>query len=128
MSWPAGISAAVLLAIGAGGGEAGAQSQGPADAQPGAQAAMLQCAAALVSIGDTRDQVLAKCGSPVKIERSTAFVRSMAWVNGVPVAAGNSLIEVPVELWLYSLGPGQSLRRVRFESGRVVAIEVLGND
>lgn len=92
-----------------------------------AQVDSLQCATALVSIGDTRDQVQAKCGNPAHVERSTAFVRSMAWVNGVPVAAGNSLIEVPVELWLYDFGPGHPTQRVRFESGRVVAIEALGN-
>ena len=69
---------------------------------------------------------MAKCGNPSDIERSTAFVQSMAWVNGVPVSAGNTLIEVPVELWLYNFGPSQLMRRVRFESGRVVLIEILG--
>jgi hypothetical protein len=86
----------------------------------------LQCGSTLVGTGDTRDQVMAKCGNPSDIERSTAFVQAMAWVNGVPVSAGNSLIEVPVELWLYNFGPSQLMRRVRFESGRVVLIETLG--
>ena len=90
-----------------------------------AQLDSLQCATALVSIGDTRDQVQVKCGTPAKVERSTALVQSMAWVNGVPVAAGDSLIEVPVELWLYDAGPGQPPHRLRFESGRVVGIEAL---
>jgi hypothetical protein len=85
----------------------------------------LQCGTALVNIGDTRDQVQLKCGNPANVQRSTAFVRSMAWVNGVPVAAGDSLIEVPVELWLYDAGPGQPPHRLRFESGRVVGIEAL---
>jgi hypothetical protein len=90
------------------------------------QADSFQCGTAAVSGGDTRDQVSAKCGSPSSIERSTAFVPSVAWVNGVPVSAGNTLIEVPVELWLYNFGPSKLMRRVRFESGRVVAIEILG--
>jgi hypothetical protein len=90
------------------------------------QADALQCGSTLVGTGDTRDQVMAKCGNPSDIERSTAFVQSMAWVNGVPVSAGNTLIEVPVELWLYNFGPSQLMRRVRFESGRVVLIEILG--
>jgi hypothetical protein len=90
------------------------------------QADAFQCGTALVSTGDTRDQVMAKCGSPSDVERSTAFVQSTAWVNGVPVSAGNTLIEVPVELWLYNFGPTQLMRRVRFESGRVVMIEILG--
>ena len=91
-----------------------------------AHADSFKCGAALVSSGDTRDQVSAKCGNPSDIKRGTAFVPSVAWVNGVPVSAGNSLIEVPVELWLYNFGPTQLMRRVRFESGRVVAIEILG--
>lgn len=91
-----------------------------------AQADSFKCGTAVVSSGDTRDQVSAKCGNPSNIERSTAFVPSVAWVNGVPVSAGNTLIEVPVELWLYNFGPAQLMRRVRFESGRVVAIEILG--
>lgn len=91
-----------------------------------AQADSFQCGTAVVGIGDTRDQVSAKCGNPSNIERGTAFVPSVAWVNGVPVSAGNTLIEVPVELWLYNFGPKQVMRRVRFESGRVVAIEILG--
>jgi hypothetical protein len=90
-----------------------------------AQVDFLQCEGAPVTIGDRPDQVRVKCGNPANIERSTAFVPSMAWVNGVPVAAGSTLIEVPVELWLYNFGPDQPLRRVRFESGRVVAIEAL---
>ena len=91
-----------------------------------AQADSFQCGNELVGTGDTPDQLIAKCGSPADIERSTAFVPSVAWVNGVPVSAGNTLIEVPVELWLYNFGPTKLMRRVRFESGRVVAIEILG--
>ncbi len=91
-----------------------------------ARADALQCGTSLVSTGDTRDQVIAKCGNPADVERSSVFVPAMAWVNGVPVAAGNTLIEVPVELWLYNFGPTKLMRRVRFESGRVVAIEILG--
>lgn len=91
-----------------------------------AHADSFKCGTAVVSSGDTRDQVSAKCGNPANIERGTAFVPSVAWVNGVPVSAGNTLIEVPVELWLYNFGPTQLMRRVRFESGRVVAIEILG--
>jgi len=91
-----------------------------------ARADSFKCGTEVVSSGDTRDQVSAKCGNPGNIQRGTAFVPSVAWVNGVPVSAGNTLIEVPVELWLYNFGPTQLMRRVRFESGRVVAIEILG--
>lgn len=91
-----------------------------------ARADSFKCGTEVVSIGDTRDQVMAKCGNPYNIERGTAIVPPIAWVNGVPVSAGNTPIEVPVELWLYNFGPTQLMRRVRFASGRVVAIEILG--
>ena len=90
------------------------------------QADALQCGTSLISTGDTRDQVMAKCGNPADIERGSVLIPSVAWVNGVPVSAGNTLIEVPVELWTYNFGPTQLMRRVRFESGRVVSIEILG--
>jgi Protein of unknown function (DUF2845) len=85
-----------------------------------------QCGSALVGTGDTRDQVIAKCGNPSDVQRTTQFVQPVAWVNGVPVLAGTALVEVPVELWLYNFGPSQLMRRVRFESGRLVMVEVLG--
>jgi uncharacterized protein YvpB len=53
-------------------------------------------------------------------------VQPVAWVNGVPVLAGTALVEVPVELWTYNFGPSQLMRRVRFESGRLVMVEILG--
>jgi len=36
------------------------------------------------------------------------------------------VLEVPVEVWLYNLGPQKLMRRVRFQDGRVVSIETLG--
>ena len=35
-------------------------------------------------------------------------------------------IEVPVETWIYNLGPNKLMRRIRFEDGIVVEIETLG--
>src|SRR5579863_1441584 len=63
-----------------------------------------KCGTAVVNGGDTTDQVIAKCGNPSSIERGTAVVPPVAWVNGVPVSAGSAPIEVPVELWLYNFG------------------------
>jgi hypothetical protein len=48
------------------------------------------------------------------------------WYGGRRLSLGGDLIEVPVETWLYNLGPYKLLRRVRFEDGRVVQIETLG--
>ena len=39
---------------------------------------------------------------------------------------GESYIEVPVENWIYNLGPNKLMRRLRFEGGVVAEIETLG--
>ena len=39
---------------------------------------------------------------------------------------GEDFIEVPVEIWLYNLGPNKLMRRLRFEGGYVVDIDTLG--
>jgi hypothetical protein len=35
-------------------------------------------------------------------------------------------MEVPVESWIYNLGPNKLMRRLRLEGGVVVEIETLG--
>jgi hypothetical protein len=39
---------------------------------------------------------------------------------------GDGFIEIPVDVWVYNLGPSKLMRRIRFEDGRVVAIDTLG--
>ena len=39
---------------------------------------------------------------------------------------GENYIEVPVESWIYNLGPNKLMRKVIFEAGVVVEIETLG--
>jgi hypothetical protein len=39
---------------------------------------------------------------------------------------GDGYTEVPVDIWVYNLGPNKLMRRIRFEDGVVVAIETLG--
>jgi hypothetical protein len=90
------------------------------------QADALRCGTKLVTEGDTRGEVTAKCGDPTEVDHSSILVPPITWINGRPVQVGGGLIEVPVEVWLFNLGPNKLMRRVRFEDGRVVAIETLG--
>jgi hypothetical protein len=39
---------------------------------------------------------------------------------------GNGVVEIPVEVWIYNLGPSKLMRQIRFEDGKVVEIETLG--
>jgi hypothetical protein len=86
-----------------------------------------RCGTALIAEGDTRSEVLAKCGEPTDIiELRSVFRRPMIWTNGRPYYIGTDYMEVPVEAWVYNLGPNKFMRRLRFEGGVVAEIETLG--
>jgi hypothetical protein len=86
-----------------------------------------RCGNKLVSEGETRSQVAAKCGEPDEVlNQRSVFRRPVIWSYGRPYFIGESYIEVPVESWIYNLGPNKLMRRVRFESGVVTEIETLG--
>jgi hypothetical protein len=48
------------------------------------------------------------------------------WIHGRPFHVSRDLVEIPIESWVYNLGPHKLMRRVRFEDGVVVEIETLG--
>jgi hypothetical protein len=88
--------------------------------------AAFRCGNKLVTEGDTRGEVTAKCGDPTEVDHSSIWVTPTTWIDGRLVQSGNGMVEVPVELWLYNLGPNKLMRRIRFQNGRVVEIETLG--
>ena len=81
-----------------------------------------------MSEGDTRSEVAAKCGEPTEVRHARAACSAgpMIWNYGRPYYVGDDFIEVPVESWIYNLGPNKLMRRLRFEDGVVVEIETLG--
>ena len=86
-----------------------------------------RCGTKLVAKGDTCSQVAAKCGEPTDVVKmSSVFRRPVLWANGRPYYLGDDFIEIPVESWLYNLGPNKLMRRVIFEDGIVADIETLG--
>lgn len=86
-----------------------------------------RCGTRLVSEGDTRTEVLAKCGEPAdRVTQRSVYRRPMIWAHGRPYYIGEDYMEVPVETWTYNLGPNKLMRRVRFENGFVAEIETLG--
>src|SRR5688572_5150390 len=89
--------------------------------------AAMRCGTKLVAEGDTRSQVIAKCGEPTDIvERRTVLRKPGYWVNGQFVHFGTEFIEIPIESWIYNLGPNKLMRRIRFEDGIVVGFDTLG--
>ncbi len=101
--------AAILLALGSG----------------AAAADSFRCGTRLVTDGDTAAKVHALCGPPAAIERREVFRRPLRWFNGRPYYTSIEPVPVPVEFWVYNLGPHKLMRRLRFEDGLLVDIETL---
>jgi hypothetical protein len=91
-----------------------------------APAHAFRCGTRLVHEGDTRAEVAAKCGDPTDIERRSVWRRPVVWYHGHPYYTSPDVVEIPVESWVYNLGPNKLMRRVRFEDGIVTEIETLG--
>lgn len=85
-----------------------------------------RCGTHLVHDGDTRAEVRARCGEPSDIERRSVWRRPVVWIDGRRYFVSQDLVEIPVESWIYNLGPNRLMRRVRFEDGVVVEVETLG--
>jgi hypothetical protein len=86
-----------------------------------------RCGTHLVSEGDTRSEVIAKCGDPTEVDqRTTILRRPIVWIRGRPFNVGEGLVEIPVEVWVYNLGPNKLMRRLRFEDGLLVDVDELG--
>lgn len=86
-----------------------------------------RCGSKIVTEGDSRAEVAAKCGEPADVLRmASVYRRPVIWSHGRPYFIGEDFMEVPVEAWVYNLGPNKLMRRVRFEAGIVVEIETLG--
>jgi hypothetical protein len=86
----------------------------------------LQCGTKLVTKGDISAKVAALCGRPTHIEHS--FI-SRAWtarIAGQVSQGATTMIEIPVEVWIYNLGPDKLMQQIRFEDGKVVNINSLG--
>ena len=91
-----------------------------------ASAESMRCGDRIISQGDSMSKVAALCGNPTQVDHSS-IVQSRAGsvVNGQWVASAGAQIEIPVEVWLYNLGPDRLMRQIRFVDGRVVKIETL---
>lgn len=89
--------------------------------------AALRCGTKLVSEGDTRGEVSAKCGEPTEVVTlKSVYRRPSVWSGGRPYYIGEDFVEIACEAWIYNLGPNKLMRRLRFEGGVLTEIESLG--
>jgi hypothetical protein len=60
------------------------------------------------------------------VSRHTILRPAIYWRHGRPMSLAGDDLVIPVEIWLYNLGPDRLMRRLQFEAGALVAIETLG--
>jgi Protein of unknown function (DUF2845) len=85
-----------------------------------------RCGNRIVTEGDSRLDVLARCGRPSDIVRSSLQRHYRNFYRSYPVYIGDGYEDLPVEYWTYNLGPNRLMQRLRFVDGTVVDIETLG--
>jgi hypothetical protein len=81
-----------------------------------AWAASLKCGTALISDGDTKSQVSAKCGEPADKQTRKVLIRQRV-ARGLEV-----YVEKEIEEWTYRFGPHRFDQHVVFEDGHLVDV------
>lgn len=79
----------------------------------------INCSSGIVQIGDTKLDLVAKCGKPALEEQIAEGRAIIETVDGQPAATAST----GAERWTYNFGPAQFLQVVTLHAGRVVAIE-----
>lgn len=77
-----------------------------------ARADSLRCGTSLIEVGDTKAEVVEKCGRPTAVDKycHNEYVQGRFGVEAICRS---------VDLWTYNFGVGRFLENVEFEEGRV---------
>jgi hypothetical protein len=92
-------------------------------ASPALAADGMSCPGGVISVGDSRLDLLGKCGAPTLVESRPAQVAE--WV-GDRVQGASRTVTITVETWTYDLGSSRLLQYVRLEAGKVVNVRTGG--
>lgn len=101
------IAAAVLCAVGS---------------VSAASESSIACDGGIVAVGDTKVDVLGKCGEPALREARAASTAAVV-VSGQPATVTGGAVSGTVERWTYDFGRGRFLMVVTLEAGKVVLLE-----
>ncbi|WAC06698.1 MAG: DUF2845 domain-containing protein [Thermodesulfobacteriota bacterium] len=88
-----------------------------------------RCGNKLASTGDTKAEVLAKCGPPAFSEERTEERIERSRGDDYYDERGNlnqplyNKVQVNVDEWFYNFGPNQFMQIFKFENGRLISIE-----
>lgn len=92
-----------------------------------AEADSMRCGSQLVSHGDSRAEVRAKCGEPSDVETRTVVRKSGFEVNRRRFEYNqDTYVEIPIEVWTYNFGPYKLMRQIQFVNGRIEEITTMG--
>jgi len=83
----------------------------------------MSCPGGVVSIGDSRLDLLGKCGPATLVESRPAQVTE--WV-GDRVQGASRTVAITVETWTYDLGSSRLVQFVTIEAGKVVNVRTGG--
>jgi len=86
-----------------------------------ARADSLRCDGGLVSVGDSKLDLLGKCGPPA-LREAQGEERSRIRVDASGQAATGRSTAVTVERWTYDFGPRQFVQHVTLEAGTITAV------
>jgi Protein of unknown function (DUF2845) len=82
----------------------------------------LRCDNQLVSVGNSRDLVRNRCGTPIDISTSTEYRTQSITRYGRVSLTDEITIEVKVETWIYNFGPHRFMQRLQFRDGTLASI------
>ncbi len=91
-------------------------------ASPAADDSSIRCDGGIVQLGDTRIDLLGKCGEPSLRDVAVRETGVTLARNG-PTPVDALTTTATVEQWTFNLGPNRFVQIVTLESGRVVRIE-----
>ena len=80
----------------------------------------LSCDGGIISVGDSKIDLLGKCGAPALQE---VLDHDRAVLQHYGPSGWGRRVSVTVERWTYNLGPTRFLQFVTVESGRIVSIK-----
>ena len=88
----------------------------------------LRCQGRLVSIGDTKEEVLDKCGDPEKRDQweedqNSTISQIYDYKNERYIAPKVLKKPILMERWTYNMGPNKFIRYLYFQNGELIKIE-----
>jgi hypothetical protein len=82
----------------------------------------LRCDGGIVSVGDSKLDLIGKCGQPA-LREAQAEERSRVQLDAAGRAFGGQASVVTLERWTYNFGTRSFVQHVTLEGGRIVAVE-----